>query len=311
MLFGEGISYADAAAQLSLAHDAGVNFVDTAEMYPVPQRASTQGRSEEYVGRWMRAAGVSRDRIIIATKVTGPSGQMPWIRGGPPALSGAGIRAALDGSLARLRTDYVDLYQTHWPDRYVPMFGEVDYRPEQSYAAAAGLEEQLGALGEAVAAGKVRHVGVSNETPYGLLSCLHLAQAQPHSFPRVVTVQNAYSLLCRTFDAGLAEVCHLECVSLLAYSPLAMGLLTGKYFRGGAAPPEARLIKYRGRYAEAECRYGLAKPNVREAVLAYASIAERHGLTPAQLALAFVLANPLVGSAIIDAVHARFPNPTP
>ncbi|GAB4822478.1 hypothetical protein N2152v2_009524 [Parachlorella kessleri] len=210
----------------------------------------------------------------------------------------ANIAAAIDGSLQRLGTDYIDLIQLHWPDRYVPMFGDLDYDPFMDYASVP-LEEQLEAIQRAVSAGKVRHFGLSNETPYGLMHLCQLAASNP-SLPRPVSLQNAYSLLCRTFDTALAECCHRERVSLLAYSPLAMGLLTGKYLGPGGGPPEARLNKYRSRYAEAEARYG-PKPNVREAVEAYVQLAAAAGIKPMELALRFVSSHPLVASVVAGA----------
>ncbi|GIM12126.1 hypothetical protein Vretimale_15505, partial [Volvox reticuliferus] len=302
MLFGESTSYSEAERLLGLCMDAGVNFFDTAEMYPVPQRAETQGASEEYLGRWLRSNGVRREGILLASKVAGPSGQMTWLRGGPHKVDAANIQQALDGTLRRLGTDYVDLYQIHWPDRYVPMFGDSEYDPVCAYDGAVPLEEQLEALARAVRAGKVRYVGLSNETPWGLHKALTAASLDP-SLPRVVSLQNAYSLTCRTFDNGLAEVCHLEGVGLMAYSPLAMGLLTGKYQVPGGGPPAARLNRYRGRYAEAESRYG-PKPNVREAVAAYCALAAEAGLSPAQMALRFVLSRPLVSCAVIGATSS-------
>eukprot|EP00897_Mesotaenium_endlicherianum_P004719 jgi/Mesen1/4275/ME000022S03564 len=328
MLFGEGTNYVDACGQLSLAVEAGVNFFDSAEMYP--------GLSEEYLGRWMKTSGLSRERLVVATKVAGPSGQMVWIRGGPSAVDAANITAAIDGSLRRLGTDYIDLYQIHWPDRYVPMFGDTDYDAGLEYAAVP-LEEQLEALSRAVSAGKVRHVGVSNETPWGVMRLCHLADNSA-SLTRIASVQNAYSLLCRTFDMTLGEVCRKEGVSLLAYSPLAMGLLTGKYYMPGEGGPEARLNKYRGRYAEAEGRYPVENPHVKAAVCAYVDLAKKHNMTPEALALGFVLRHPLVASAVVgasslgqlrdllkcsqvvlstevmesvDAIHRQYPNPTP
>ena len=222
--------------------------------------------------------------------------------------------------------------------RYVPMFGEVDFDPASAYAGAP-FEEQLEALAAALAAGKVRHFGLSNETPYGLMRFCAASDASGGRLPRPVSLQNAYSLTCRTFDAGLAECCHHERVGLLAYSPLAMGLLTGKYLDPRGGPPNARLNKYKGRYAEAESRYG-AKPNVRAAVEEYEAVARRWGLSPAALAVRFVLSHPLLAAAVvgatgvgqldeilaaagggaleeeglreeIESVHSRFPNPTP
>lgn len=301
MTFGERNTFEDAAKQLNMAIDFGINFIDSAEMYPVPQHARTQGRSEEYVGRWLKERGISRDKIILATKVSGPSGQMTWIRGGPPCIDAKNIMNALDGSLKRLQTDYIDLYQLHWPDRYVPMFGEVDYDPSHKYSSVP-MEEQLEALSSAVASGKVRHIGLSNETAFGVMEFCRLSNTLSGYAP-IVTIQNAYNLLCRTFDAGLAECCSETRVSLLAYSPLAMGLLSGKYLAKDGGPCDARLNLYRGQYAEAECRYNLKKPNVIPAVKAYAEIAQKHSLSPVALAVGFVLRHPLVKSAVIGATN--------
>ncbi|KAK9906488.1 hypothetical protein WJX75_002747 [Coccomyxa subellipsoidea] len=332
MLFGESTNASSAATLLNQAAGSGVNFFDTAEMYPVPQRPETQGVSEAILGSWMRSK--CREDFVIATKVTGPSGQMTWIRDGPAALDAPAITAAIDGSLQRLQTDYIDLYQLHWPDRYVPMFGEVQYHPENAYASVP-LEEQLEALVAAQRCGKIRRIGLSNETPWGLMEFCRLTKAQKE-LPRIGSLQNAYSLLCRTFEGALAECCHLEQVPLLAYSPLAMGLLTGKYIGGG--PEGARLNKYKGRYAEAESRYG-AKPNTVAAVEAYVALAAAAAISPTELAIRFVLSNPLVGSTVVGAtssqqleeildaadkgplsldllaavedIHQRFPNPNP
>ncbi|KAG0564378.1 hypothetical protein KC19_8G106000 [Ceratodon purpureus] len=336
MTYGEQNSFEDACEQLNVAREEGVNFFDAAEMYPVPQRAETQGRTEEYVGRWLRQSQVPRDRVVLATKATGPSGQMTWIRGGPSSLDGRNIREAIDGSLTRLGTDYIDLYQLHWPDRYVPMFGDTDYDPSCCYSSVC-IEEQLEALSIAVKEGKIRNVGVSNETAFGLMEFCRLAD-QNSSLPRISTIQNAYSLLCRTFDMTLAECCHHQRVGLLAYSPLAMGLLSGKYLSDDGGSSSYRLNKYRGRYAEAECRYSTAKPNVLPAIRAYVKIAQRHNLSPVALAIGFVLRHPLLTSVVmgatrmwqlreildasrvdlseeilteIDVVHELYPNPTP
>ncbi|KAK1426702.1 hypothetical protein QVD17_15381 [Tagetes erecta] len=334
MTFGEQSSLSQSFNLLDKAFNFGINFFDSAEMYPVPQRAETQGRSEEYFGRWIKEKRIPRDRVVFATKVSGPSGQMTWIRGGPTSLDRRNIEEAIDNSLLRSQTDYIDLYQVHWPDRYVPMFGETDYDPGRQYNSVS-FEEQLDALRRAVDAGKIRFIGVSNETPYGVMKFLEAAENNP-AYPRIISVQNSYNLLCRNFDSGLAECCHLERVRLLAYSPLAMGVLSGKYLLPDGGADDARLNLFKGRYSEGESRYRLSNPTVREATKAYISIAERYGIHPVSLAIAFVLRHPLVGSAIfgatklwqleqvvsacevklspeiiaeIDEVHSRFPNP--
>ncbi|KAD3336619.1 hypothetical protein R6Q59_028302 [Mikania micrantha] len=334
MTFGEQNSLSESLNLLDKAFDSGINFFDSAEMYPVPQREETQGRSEEYFGRWLKERKIPRDRVVFATKVSGPSGQMTWIRGGPTCLDSKNIKEAIDNSLLRARTDYIDLYQVHWPDRYVPMFGETDYDPVRQYNVVS-FEEQLDALGRAIDAGKIRFVGVSNETPYGVMKFLQAAENNP-AYPRIISVQNSYNLLCRNFDAGLAECCHLERVSLLAYSPLAMGLLSGKYLLPDGGADDARLNLFRGRYSEGESRYNLSNPTIREATKAYISIAEHYDIHPVSLAIAFVLRHPLVSSVVfgatklwqleevisacevklnpeiiadIDEVYSRFPNP--
>jgi aryl-alcohol dehydrogenase-like predicted oxidoreductase len=247
------------------------------------------------------------EKVIIATKVSGP-GNLPWIRGGPPSLDAAGIGRALDASLQRLSTDSVDLLQLHWPDRWVPMFGARDYDPSSASYASCPLEEQLEALEKAVREGKARSVGLSNETAWGVARCGALAEFSSASspLPRVASVQNAYSLLCRTPEVagGVLEACDRERVGLLAYAPLAAGHLTGKYMSGPqGAPPEARLNKYRGRYAEAEMRYAFDKPGLMGAVRSYVDLAREIGITPAALALRFVLSRPraLVPAAVVGA----------
>ncbi|XP_062144556.1 uncharacterized protein LOC133851941 [Alnus glutinosa] len=336
MTFGEQNTLPESFRLLDEAFRAGVNFFDAAEMYPVPQRAETQGRSEEYLGRWIRDRKISRDRVVLATKVTGPSGQMSWIRGGPKCLDARNITEAIDNSLLRIRTDYIDLYQIHWPDRYVPMFGETEYDPIRQFSSV-GVEEQLDALGGAVDAGKIRYVGLSNETPYGLMKFIQVAERVP-GCPRIVSVQNSYSLLCRTFDSGMAECCHHERISLLAYSPLAMGILSGKYFWPDGGPSDARLNLFKGRYSEGESRYNLSNNIIKAATMEYLDIAEKYGLHPVSIAIAFVLRHPLVASAVfgatklqqlqevlnafkveltseiiveINKIHGRFPNPCP
>ncbi|XP_020530807.1 uncharacterized protein LOC18446836 isoform X2 [Amborella trichopoda] len=282
MTFGEQNSFQESFRILDEAFAGGINFFDSAEMYPVPQRPSSQGKSEEHIGRWIRNHKIPRDQIVLATKVSGPSGQMTWIRGGPNFLDAQNITEAIDDSLLRIGTDYIDLYQIHWPDRYVPMFGETDYDPNRALTTVP-MEEQLNALGNAVSAGKIRFVGLSNETPYGLMKFLQIAKCV--GYPKIVSIQNSYNLLCRHFDSGLAECCHHERVSLLAYSPMAMGLLSGKYLSPGGGPFDARMNFFRGKYPEGESRYNLSKANIIAATTAYKKIAENHGLSPACLAI--------------------------
>lgn len=288
MTFGEQNTLAEACAQLDYAVAQGVNFIDTAEMYPVPGRAETQGRTEEYVGHWLKKQ--LRDKIILATKVAGPSRGFDWIRGGQTALDRANICAAIDASLKRLQTDYIDLYQLHWPDRNVPMFGKIDYDPAQEKPTVP-IEEQLTVLSELVRGGKVRHIGISNETAWGVAEFLKVAERL--GLQRIVSIQNPYNLINRAFEMSLHEMCHREQVSLLAYSPLAFGLLSGKYFRSHQAHGRMTLFPAFGQ------RYH--KPNVAAAVAEYVQLAQAHGLSPVALALAFVRSRPFVASTIIGA----------
>ena len=288
MTFGEQTSAADAHAQLDFALAAGVNFIDTAEMYAVPARQETCGASESIVGNWL--AHQQRDKIILATKVTGPARSLVWIRIGPPTLDRANIRAAIEGSLKRLQTDYIDIYQLHWPERNQPMFGLWQFEPK-SERGATPIRDQLEALAELVREGKVRQVAVSNEHPWGIMQFIRLAEEC--GLPRIVSTQNAYNLMTRTFETAMAETCYREKVGLLAYSPLAFGHLTGKYLANPAAP--GRLTQWPA-FGQ---RY--TKPNVAPAVVAYVALAERHGLTPTQLALGFVNSRWFVSSTIIGA----------
>lgn len=290
MTFGEQNSYEEAAAQMTLALEQGVNFIDTAEMYPVPPRGETQGDTERFVGRWLRATK-RRSDVVLATKVSGrnpPTGDFDHVRGGP-RLSRAQVLSAIDGSLQRLQTDYVDLYQVHWPERVTNFFGQLGYRhvPSDSIA----IEETLDALAEVVRAGKARSVGISNETPWGLMEYLRLARET--DLPRVVSIQNPYSLLNRSFEVGLAEMAIREKVGLLAYSPLAFGMLSGKY-SDGARPPGARLTLF-----ERFARY--TNPQAEAATAAYVALAHEAGLDPAQMALAFVNGRQFTTSNIIGA----------
>ncbi|KAB2605226.1 aldo-keto reductase-like [Pyrus ussuriensis x Pyrus communis] len=320
MTFGEQNSLPESFRLLGGALEAGINFFDSAEMYPVVQRAETQGRSEEYLGRWIRESKIPRNSVVLATKVTGPSGQMTWIRDGPKCLDARNIADAIDSSLRRLQTDYIDLYQIHWPDRYVPMFGETEYDPTRQFCSIP-IEEQLDALGRAVDSGKIRYVGLSNETPYGVMKFVQVAERSTYR-PKIVSLQNAYSLLCRTFDSGLAECCHHERISLLAYSPLAMGILSGKYFSPDGGPPDARLNVFRGKYSEGESRYNLSNHIRRAAAMEYFKIAEKYSLHPVSLAIvvyshrpctqylrslhlaAFVLSRSLVASVVFGATKS-------
>jgi len=289
MTFGEQNSEREAHAQLDAALAAGINFIDTAEMYPVPPKAETYGRTEQYIGHWLQARG-GRDRIILATKAMSRSDDLDYVRGGNTRLTRAHIEAALDASLRRLRTDYVDLYQLHWPDRRTNTFGKLGYKHDANDIPVP-IEESLAALADLVRAGKVRHIGVSNETPWGVAQFLRLAQER--GWPRIVSIQNPYSLLNRSFEIGLAEFAHREDVGLLAYSPLGFGVLTGKYL-DGAAPAAARLTlfnRFRRYTGEAAQR----------ATRAYVELARRHGLDPAQMALAYVNTRPFLTSTIIGA----------
>ncbi|GAB2213530.1 hypothetical protein Droror1_Dr00017838 [Drosera rotundifolia] len=336
MTFGEQNSIGQSFRLLDYAYGSGINFFDSAEMYPVPQRAETHGRSEEYVGSWIRLRRIPRDKVVLATKVAGPSGQMLWIRGGPKSLDAKNITEAIDNSLLRFQTDFIDLYQIHWPDRYVPMFGEVEYDPNKQYCFIP-VEEQLGALSRAIDAGKIRFIGLSNESPYGMMKFLQVAE-KLYGHHKIVSLQNSYNLLSRSFDSGLAECCHHERIFLLAYSPLAMGILSGKYFLGDGGPCNARLNRFKGRYSEGESRYNLSNPIIRAATKEYLNIAENFGLHPVSLAFAFILRHPLIASTVfgatkpsqlqevvdackvtlsaeildeINKVHIKYPNPCP
>ena len=287
MTWGEQNTEREAHEQLDAAVAAGVNFIDAAEMYPVPPKAETQGRTEQYLGSWLKARR-KRDQVIVATKVTGPA-DMPWLRGGPHP-SRAQVRAALEASLRRLQTDCVDLYQVHWPDRSTNFFGRLGYE-HRDFDPAVAIEETLGALADLVKEGKARHIGISNETPWGLSEYLRLSREK--GWPRVCAIQNPYSLLNRSFEVGLAEFAHREQVGLLAYSPLAFGVLSGKYL-DGARPAGARLTLF-SRFQ----RY--TGERVERAAAKYVGLARQHGLDPAQMALAYVYSRPFLASALIGA----------
>jgi len=290
MTWGQQNTEAEAHAQLDYALASGVNFFDTAEMYPVPTREDTQGRTEQYVGTWLKHQ--ARDKIILASKIAGPARQVTWIRNGPK-VSAAQIEAAIDTSLARLQTDYVDLYQIHWPERNTPIFGEWQFDPAKDRPDSTPIHEQLEAFGRLVKAGKVRYIGLSNETPWGVMQFTRIADEM--GLPRVVSIQNAYSLVNRSFEQALTEVAHHEGVPLLAYSPLAFGQLTGKHRNGFA--PNSRLALFDGQ------TFGLRyrRPALGAQMQPYFDLAEKLGMTPATLALAWVNSRWFVGSNIIGA----------
>lgn len=325
MTWGEQNTEQEAHAQLDRAIDYGINFIDTAEAYPIPMKEETQGRTERYLGNWLKQRK-NRDKLVIATKVAGPM-LAPYLRSPRTCPDRRNITLAVEGSLKRLGIDCIDLYQIHWPDRRANFFGRLGYvhdpKPEDT-----SIEETLEAMHELVKSGKIRHIGLSNETAWGSMRYLHLAETRGLSRP--VSIQNPYSLLNRTFEVGLAEVAHREDLGLLAYSPLGFGTLSGKYL-GGKRPEGARLTLFK-QYARYSNTLG------ERATERYLEIARRHEIDPVQLALAFVASRSFVSSAIIgatsmaqletllpasevklstevlreiDAVHAEIPNPCP
>ena len=288
MTWGQQNSETEAHEQLDYAVAQGINFIDTAEMYPVPPNAQTQGRTEKHLGTWL--ARQQRDRLFIATKVAGP-GRRDWIRNGRTDLTSDVIAEAVDTSLMRLQTDYIDLYQIHWPQRNVPMFGATEFDPSKEKGGPS-IYEQVQSMAEMIQAGKIRHYGLSNETAWGV--CEFRRAARELNVPGPVTVQNSYSLLSRNVDNDLAEVLFRENMSLLAYSPLAAGILSGKYL-GGAKPAGARFTLFDS------LGIRFRKPIVSEAVEAYAALAKRRGITLVQLALGYVASRWFLGAAIIGA----------
>ncbi len=290
MTWGEQNTLAEAHAQLDWALDHGINFIDTAEMYPVPPRKETQGSTETIIGPWIENNKARRDSFVLASKIAGP-GRREWIRGGESRITAKTIPWALDDSLKRLQTDYIDLYQIHWPERYVPNFGAWRFDPNNEREATPILE-QIEAMAKAMKAGKIRAYGLSNETAYGL--CEFVRVANENGLPLPASVQNGYNLVSRMFDGDLAEASTRLGVPLLAYSPLAMGLLSEKY-RGGAQPANARLAKF----ADFGDRY--KRPRVRLAAEDYCAVADKHGLSPAAMALAFVRGRFFTASTILGA----------
>jgi aryl-alcohol dehydrogenase-like predicted oxidoreductase len=327
MTWGEQNTQKEAHQQIDYALDQGVNFVDTAELYAIPPRAETYGKTEEIIGNWLKKSG-RRDDIVLASKVCGPgSDWLPHIRNGETRLDRHNITKAIDESLKRLKTDYLDLYQLHWPDRKTNFFGKLGYVHDPDDRPTP-IIETLQLLNDLVKEGKIRHVGLSNETPWGVMRFLQLADCM--DMPRVVTVQNPYSLLNRTFEVGLAEIAHREEVGLMAYSPLGFGMLSGKYL-DGAQPKGARLTKWPDydRYSNDQALAATAE---------YVQLARDHGLAPAQMALAYINSRPFLTSNIVgatsmeqlkanidsinltlpagilegvEAIHTRHPNPSP
>lgn len=325
MTFGQQNTESEGHRQLDLALANGVNFIDTAEMYSIPPSRETYGKTEGIIGNWLKKTG-NRDKIVLASKVIGRADWLPHIREGKACLDRNNIERAIDQSLKRLQTDYLDLYQVHWPDRETNFFGKLGYRHAEQ-TTGVSIEETLTVLGDLVASGKVRYLGISNETPWGTLEYLRLSERL--NLPKIVSIQNPYNLLNRTFEIGLSEICHRERISLLAYSPLGFGTLTGKYL--DRQPENARLSLFPS-YQRYSTENGIA------ATRAYVTLARKHDLSPAQMALAFVNSRPFVGSTLIgatrldqlaenlgstrlnlsdevleeiEAIHQRFPNPCP
>ncbi len=294
MTWGQQNTEAEGHAQMDYALDHGVNFFDTAELYSIPPRAETQGSTERIIGSWFKARG-NRDKVILASKVVGRS-ENGWFRddGGPTRVNRKQVIEAVDKSLRRLQTDYIDLYQLHYPERPI-VWGSNPTRFDKAAFEPAGDEtsiaEQLDAFGEIMKAGKIRHFGLSNESAWGTMSFLQDSTAR--GTPRPQSIQNAYNLLNRTFETGLAEIAMREQVGLLAYSPLAQGYLTGKYL-DGARPPGARTTLF-----ERGQRY--QTPGAEDAIRRYVALAREAGLDPAAMALAFVTSRPFVTSNIIGA----------
>ncbi|MGL4638472.1 NADP(H)-dependent aldo-keto reductase [Shewanella sp.] len=291
MTWGEQNTQAEAFAQLDYAIGQGINFIDTAEMYPVPPKPETQGETERILGQYLKARG-NRDELVIATKIAAPGGKSDYIRHNM-ALDWNNIQQAVDASLTRLQVETIDLYQLHWPDRNSNFFGELMYQEQESELQTPILET-LEALADVIRQGKVRYIGVSNETPWGLMKYLQLAEK--HGLPRIITVQNPYNLLNRSFEVGMSEISHREELPLLAYSPLAFGALSGKYCHN-QWPEGARLTLFK-RFA----RY-TGSQLALEATQAYVDLAQEFALSPAQMALAFVNSRKFVGSNIIGATN--------
>jgi aryl-alcohol dehydrogenase-like predicted oxidoreductase len=328
MTFGEQNTQTEGHHQLDWAIEYGINFIDTAELYAIPPKAETYGRTEEIIGTWLTQRG-RRDDLVIASKIAGAGADwISHIREGNTRFNAEYITQALDASLKRLQTDYLDLYQLHWPERQTNYFGCLGYQQANNEQALTPIRQTLEALEKQIKAGKIRHIGLSNETPWGIMQFLNIAK--DYDLPKIVSVQNPYSLINRTYEVGCAEISHREDVGLLAYSPLGFGVLTGKYLND-ARPENARISKWPeyGRYINTQAV---------SATEAYVKLANENELDPAQMALAYVNSRPFVASTIIgattmaqlknnissiqleldenmisaiDVIHQQYPNPAP
>jgi len=290
MTFGEQNSEAEAHGQLDYAIERGINFIDTAEIYPVMPRPETQGDSERIIGNWLKKSGL-RNKLIIATKIAGPARNIKWMRSSKNDLNEVNIRAAVESSLQRLQIDHIDLFQLHWPSRNVPIFGQTEFNPEAERPYIE-VEETLHALNELIREGKIRHIGVSNESPWGV--CEFIKQAEMKGLPRIASIQNAYHLGNRCFESGLDEVCFRENVGLIAYSPLGFGQLTGKYLDNPQA--KGRLTIFPTSWSPRFLR-----PTMIEAARRYVELARDNGMTPTQMALAWCYSRWFIDSTIIGA----------
>lgn len=288
MTFGEQNTEAEAHSQLDFALDKGVNFIDTAEMYSTPSRAETYGLSERIIGNWLKKQN-NREDLVLASKIVGPNRGLEYIRE-DMGFSAKTLSLSVDKSLQRLQTDYIDLYQLHWPERKSNMFGQRGFTVQDD-AWEDNIHQVLVCLDDLIRQGKIRTIGLSNETPWGMMRFLE--ESKQHNLPRIATVQNPYSLLNRTFEIGLSEVCHRENVGLLAYSPLAFGVLSGKFLTG-ESHPKARINLF-----PQFSRYN--SDNSREASKRYAEIAKDYGFTLTELSLAFIENQSFVTSAVIGA----------
>lgn len=290
MTFGQQNSETDGHSQIDFALDQGINFIDTAEMYPVAAREKTYGSTENIIGSWLKKSG-RREDVVLATKIAGPNRGLAYIRE-DLSFNDATIRTSVEKSLQRLQTDYIDLYQFHWPERKINFFGQRGFKIQED-AWEDNIQSVLETIQSLIKEGKIKHFGLSNETPWGLMRFLE--ESKKHNLPKIVTVQNPYSLLNRTFESALVEVCHRENVGLLAYSPLAFGVLSGKYLTG-EPHPNARLNLFPN-----FTRYN--SENTRKASAKYNEIAQKYNLTLAQMALAFVRQQGFVASTIIGATN--------